>query len=104
MSKSNPTPPLVASPAFEDDVNIIRAELKVMEGLCACQSDDQHVLAAQEALTRLSARQAAFEALREALEMLKGKFRGNKITVSNLDKQKIVESLALAEAELKEGK
>lgn len=37
----------------QQDVETIRAEPKVMEGLCACRSDDAHVWAAQEALKRL---------------------------------------------------
>ena len=40
---------------LQQDIGIIRAELKVMEGLCACPADDQHVWSAQEALNRLEA-------------------------------------------------
>ena len=40
---------------LEQDIETIRSELKVMEGLCACGDDSEHVWAAQEALKRLEA-------------------------------------------------
>ena len=39
----------------QKDIETVRAELKVMEGLCSNRSDDASVWAAQEALNRLEA-------------------------------------------------
>lgn len=44
-----------ARKTHQNDIETIRSELKVMEGLCSCGDDDAHVWAAQEALKRLEA-------------------------------------------------
>lgn len=74
MNKHNPTPPPVASPAFESaDIKTVR---EALEG--AMQSDNESLYPGMsestienyepiKAITRLSARQAAFEAMRLSL-------------------------------------
>jgi hypothetical protein len=47
-----------APPPDNADVETIRAELKVMEGLCSCGHDDECVWGAQAALDRIASRLA----------------------------------------------
>lgn len=71
MEESSPTPPPVASLAFENaDIETVLHALKWMriyEEANVVFGDDV-VGKAENALTQLSARQAAFEAMRKALE------------------------------------
>lgn len=88
----------VASPAFESaDIKTVLRALKWMriyEEANAVFGDDV-VGKAEAALTRLSARQAAFEAMREALEW----YAEDTTTVDDGEMAKA--ALALAEAEMK---
>lgn len=109
MSQNNLTPPPVASPAFESaDIKTIREFLsnpswgtyRYMEGTEIYSDRDK----ALEALTRISARQAAFEVMREALKRISEDpcIGCDASDIDNTCVNIAEEALALAEAELKE--
>lgn len=113
----------VASPAFEDDVKAALANIKLMSKECEFMAhasagdhnrqDDMKWFSLRAAtlqatlitLNRLSASQAAFVAMREALRIMVGRFgyRANCIG-DDYYLEKAKAALALAEAELKEMK
>lgn len=114
-SNPQPTPPPVASPAFEDDVKTVRLALMMAQGATNYSVQTQMYLRLEnglKALDRLSGRQAAFVAVREALNELHeavtayNNQQGNKMS-DNPDhasyrlRKKVEDAIALAEAEMK---